>query len=555
MLCGPTAVGKSTLINTLAGAEISLPGLGATTSAAVIYLHERDDPARLFEYGKDIGELAHRPETIVRHRRPELLHKVLIDTPDIDSVILEHEALTSALVHAADLVLFVTSPGRYKDERAVNWMRKQGAQRAVAFVLNQWDRAGIGVQWGERQLIEPDLREVLRKAGFDDAWVFKVSCADAADAVAENELPALREWLERRLDHSAAAALQERRRLMAWGRLAAALAPVIPAPIAAHPWVLSAAETLDQLRRDARSATPAVIAGVPADIGASSIWPAMPGVFGLYTRFLDWCTRSLARVHALTNPFGAAALEAGEPATPMPTIGWSAGAFGAPVLRMFAEVTRRLHHDLIARPLPVAAVEQQWAELTGRLPAALSALPAACWTDVTTTSRAPTLRRRAGLVVLLGVEMLIFAVLATALWRLASDFASANYASAALVGNTFVLVVLLLLAGHLAANRFFPSLRQELQSELARRMDAAAQETCHAMEEALRQHVETLDRLAREGQETQAAIDRIMQSLKRSSDAVAVDRLFGGGGETPGAPRPITATITELDTRRRAVFE
>src|SRR5436305_4151363 len=58
MLCGPTAVGKSSLINTIAGAEISLPGLGATTAAAVFYVHERDDPTRLFEYGETVGRLA-----------------------------------------------------------------------------------------------------------------------------------------------------------------------------------------------------------------------------------------------------------------------------------------------------------------------------------------------------------------------------------------------------------------------------------------------------------------------------------------------------------------
>src|SRR4249920_692493 len=51
MLCGPTAVGKSSLINALAGADISCPGLGAMTSAAVLYVHEQDDPSRLFEYG------------------------------------------------------------------------------------------------------------------------------------------------------------------------------------------------------------------------------------------------------------------------------------------------------------------------------------------------------------------------------------------------------------------------------------------------------------------------------------------------------------------------
>jgi len=92
MLCGPTAVGKSTLINTIAGAEIARPGLGATTAAALIYLHAQDDAARLFEYGETVGRLAQRPHTVVRHERPELRHKVLIDTPDIDSVIRDHRA-------------------------------------------------------------------------------------------------------------------------------------------------------------------------------------------------------------------------------------------------------------------------------------------------------------------------------------------------------------------------------------------------------------------------------------------------------------------------------
>src|SRR5438874_2303781 len=107
MLCGPTAVGKSSLINALAGAAISCPGLGAMTSAAVLYVHEQDDPARLFEYGEAVGQLARQSHTVVRHRHDALLHKVLVDTPDIDSVVQQHRALTAALVHAADVVLFV----------------------------------------------------------------------------------------------------------------------------------------------------------------------------------------------------------------------------------------------------------------------------------------------------------------------------------------------------------------------------------------------------------------------------------------------------------------
>ena len=81
MLCGPTAVGKPSLINALAGAEISRPGLGAATSAGVVYVHEEDDPSRLFEYSEALGQLGREAASLVRHDRDELLHKVLVDTP------------------------------------------------------------------------------------------------------------------------------------------------------------------------------------------------------------------------------------------------------------------------------------------------------------------------------------------------------------------------------------------------------------------------------------------------------------------------------------------
>src|SRR5712692_7155 len=96
MLCGPTAVGKSSLINAIASAEISCPGLGATTDAAVLYVHEQDDVSRLFEYGEAVGQLARQPHTVIRHRRDTLLHKVLVDTPDLDSVERRNGDLTAA---------------------------------------------------------------------------------------------------------------------------------------------------------------------------------------------------------------------------------------------------------------------------------------------------------------------------------------------------------------------------------------------------------------------------------------------------------------------------
>src|SRR5919202_4967865 len=175
MLCGPTAVGKSSLINALAGADISCPGLGAMTSAAVLYVHERDDPARLFEYGEAVGQLARQPHTVVRHGRDALLHKVLVDTPDIDSVIRQHGELTAALVHAADVVLFVTTPGKYKTMQAAQWVAQQRQQRALAFVLHKWDREGIGLQYAHREMVESDFRRLLAEAGFASPVLFKVS--------------------------------------------------------------------------------------------------------------------------------------------------------------------------------------------------------------------------------------------------------------------------------------------------------------------------------------------------------------------------------------------
>src|SRR5205823_1878196 len=114
--------GKSSLLNAIAGAEISRPGLGAMTRTAVLYVHEQDEPSRLFEYGEMVGQLARQPHTVVRHGHDALLHKVLVDTPDIDSVILQHRVLTAALVHAADVVLFVTTPEKYKTMQGAQWV-------------------------------------------------------------------------------------------------------------------------------------------------------------------------------------------------------------------------------------------------------------------------------------------------------------------------------------------------------------------------------------------------------------------------------------------------
>jgi hypothetical protein len=565
MLCGPTAVGKSTLINKLAGREISRPGLGAATSAAVLYVHESDDPQRLFEYGKDIGQLAQQAQTVVRHRQDELLHKVLIDTPDIDSVMRHHRELTAALVHAADLVLFVTSPQRSRDMQAVQWVREQSARRAMAFILNQWDRASIGMQWDRRHLIEEEFRRDLKNSGFDAPLIFKISClAEAADATPtsdENRLPALRHWLERRLDSSVSAAIHDRRRLMAWGRLAAAIAPNIPVPIEPEPWVAGAFASLAAVRGEAHQLTRSAVAGCLAEINDTSLWPSTPGLFGIYAKLLTWCSATAARIRAWSNPLSVIAPRTAPPTgdgsdgTNAPA--WPTAAFGGATARLIAEAIRKLRFGLVARPLPVTAVEAQWDETAAQLPARIAALPSATWADLLASGTALSFRRVVGIAALLLLEVLIGAVLATALWRVGKGFVSEEYVSLSLLYNTAALVVLLILGGHVLANLFFPSLRRRFQIELMRRLDALIDETGQSMERALRQHIEAINRLAERGRQIQDAIDKEVQKLKQPADTAAIDALFADQSRGQSKARGVGMVDASLEVQvpRRAKFE
>src|SRR5579883_2598309 len=561
LLCGPTAVGKSTLINTLAGAEISRPGLGATTSAAVIYLHEDDNPQRLFEYGREIGELARAPQTVVRHRRPELLHKVLIDTPDIDSVVRDHRALTGALVHAADLVLFVTTPERYRDMQAAQWVEQQSAQRAMAFVLNKWDRASVGLQWEGRGLVEADFRRVLAGNGFAESQMFKVSCVATggnSQKDDENELPALRDWLERGINRSASAAIQDRRRVMAWGRLAAAIAKNMPVPISAAPWLKEAFEAFAGVRREAAAPVQTAAAEVAGDIGDRSVWPSSPGLFGTYARFLAWC--AALRQNPWYNPLGfgrTAAAGDGETNVDARVPALPSAAFAAALPRLLAETVRRLRYRLIAQPLPLKAVDVQWDDELAQLAPRLAAVPAATLADVVATASKLSFRRAFGIAAIAGIELAILAVLGTALWQVGRGFVTAQYAQSGLIYSTVALVILLLLAGHMLANFFFPSLRRRFQAELARRLQANVERSCGRMETALQEHAAAIDRLAAHGRDIQGAIDRSVQSLRHSGDGAAIERLFGQ--KAPAAPQadPLSAKPPKPQppSRRPARFE
>ena len=534
MLCGPTAVGKSSLINALAGAEISRPGLGAETPAAFIYVHERDDPARLFEYGQVLGRLGGAEASLVRHARDDLLHKVLVDTPDIDSAVRRHRETTAVLVHCADLVLFVTSPEKYNTMQGAAWIAEQREQRAIAFVLNKWDRDALGLQFVQRERLENDFRAVLAQVGFTDPLVFRVSSlveqAQGGVVGVENELPRLAAWLSAGLDRSLAGAIQQRRQRAAWGRLSASLASAVPTPIGGEKFVGQARERI----ASGRAQSVRLVKGeasllVPVSLEAISVRPSIRGLLGGWMRLADRVGYTAQSLRTLFRSRG-------------PTGILDHRTFGETAAALFARVTGALAEVAAADRLPVGPVAAGWVAESRALSERLAVLPAEVEAELASALLRQSLRRGIGIGVLYAIEVLLELVLLLAVWRLGSGFLSGDYASSGLLLNTAALLIVLLLLGNVAANLLFGPLQERLRQTAAKHAETVVAAHWERAAMLLEEQIEATDRLAQEGGGLIAEIDRIVQSLapvQRADGDVA--RLFGE--KTTGA------------AQRQSVFE
>lgn len=229
-LAGGTGVGKSTLIDALAGAAIAETSPRRPTTTRLHVYHHRDVAA-----GGLPVELA-AEAVFVPHDRPALRSKVIVDTPDLDSFATHHRAATRALLKAAGLVLYVVSPQNYRDERTWSVLREERRFSACAVVLNKIDL----VTAEELEAITDDLRGAMARLGLPDVRVFRtVATAHRAGehdatprwAAGADDLGALWAFLERELQSGDVARLLYTQRARVFGHLQAEIERVAPAKL------------------------------------------------------------------------------------------------------------------------------------------------------------------------------------------------------------------------------------------------------------------------------------------------------------------------------------
>ena len=169
---GPTGVGKSTLVNSLAGRRVTTPGLLRPTTRSPVLVHHPDDrewfgPDRILPTldrvdhpTTDHGSL----QLVASRTAPRGL--AILDAPDFDSIDDRNRELATKLLAAADVWLFVTSAARYSDE--LPWHQLSLAlerNTATAVVMNR-------IPTEDRDTVTPHLGRMLAERGIADERVF-----------------------------------------------------------------------------------------------------------------------------------------------------------------------------------------------------------------------------------------------------------------------------------------------------------------------------------------------------------------------------------------------
>jgi energy-coupling factor transporter ATP-binding protein EcfA2 len=165
-LAGGTGSGKSSLLNALAGVEVSEAGSIRPTTSEPIAWVPLGVAGRMASLWMRLGI-----GVVITHDEGHAL--TLVDLPDIDSLEEDHQRIVDELLPILDVVVWVIDPEKYGDEILHSRFLVPRATQAsrYRFVLNQVDR----LTPDEVALVVDDLTQALRSDGITDPVVWPVA--------------------------------------------------------------------------------------------------------------------------------------------------------------------------------------------------------------------------------------------------------------------------------------------------------------------------------------------------------------------------------------------
>lgn len=532
LLLGATGGGKSALLNALAGAEIARSHhLRPTTSQPTIYMHESVAPARLFEYGSELGELARSGGAITTHNRDELRDKIIIDAPDIDSYRTEHRETVVRLLPVVDVALYVVTPFSYKDDLGWTLVQHERGRRAFAFVMNKWDAEGMPrIAEGEPGPDADFARLVAERGGYAKPKIFLTSARHwSTDPTERDALPApaagenfgeLRQWLEQGLSTSKIEQIQRRRRRSLWAALAGAINEAMPPKFNADALRKSIVTDADQMATEGRTGWALLIekrAETMARRREEEGRPHSPGPFG----------RLSAAFSAIMN-FGASWRKIAEPRPDVMPEELTAAAERS---REIAESKLgRIEWNFREQKIPTghfsATITGITEDLKERLATSFQSRSEEIFGRIT-----PAWRTGVGWVVLVIFELLTVGLLGLAAWRLVEAFIAGLYLDLRFTLNLFALVVLLLTAGSAIMAVLFPPVKVRIRKELTAAIGQVWQQTADRALVATDDYLTHLESLRSDGRQLLETCNANVRQITREMSAVEdgeTDRLFVG---------------------------
>jgi len=244
---GSTGAGKSTLVNSLVGRQVSAPGVIRPTTRAPVLVHHSED-ARWFTDDRILPGLARSTGASKDSRSLQLVTEdsippglALLDAPDIDSVVVENRQLATQLLAAADLWLFVTSAARYADAVPWSFLRAAAARSAaVAVVLDRVPPRAMTD-------VPPHLGHLMSERGLGDSPLFAVpeTTVDSEGLLPASAIQPIRGWL------AALAADQASRAKVVHQTLDGAIAALAAKAPALAESIDEQLEVIEQLRAEA----------------------------------------------------------------------------------------------------------------------------------------------------------------------------------------------------------------------------------------------------------------------------------------------------------------